>query len=79
MDFECEMISCSNAESKGYGSLWKIDSLMFIGKVFTFGNFKSSKIENISFKNNCITIDTQNTTYVFKEIKVNKGIKCIQI
>lgn len=69
MEFKCEMISCSNTESKGNSGIWKVDDLLFIGKVFIFGNIKSSRIENISFKNDCITIDTKNTTYVFKEVK----------
>lgn len=68
MEFKCEMISCSNRDNKGFNSLWKVDNLI-IGKVFIFGSIRSSLIENISFKNDCITIDTKNTTYVFKEVK----------
>jgi len=69
MEFKCEMISCSNTKSKGFKSLWKVDNLILgIGKMFIFENFRSSLIENISFKNDCITIDTKNTTYVFKEV-----------
>ena len=67
MEFKCEMISCSNRDSKGFNSLWKVDNLI-IGKVFIFGSIRSSLIENISFKNDCIAIDTKNTTYVFKEV-----------
>ena len=67
MEFKCEMISCSNRDSKGFNSLWKVDNLR-IGKVFIFGNVRSSLIENISFKNDSITIDTKNTTYIFKEV-----------
>ena len=67
MEFKCEMISCSNRDSKGFNSLWKVDNLT-IGKVFIFGSVRSSLIENISFKNNCITINTKNTTYIFKEV-----------
>lgn len=68
MKFKCEMINCSNTESKGNVYLWKVDELLFLGEVFIFGNLRSSIIENISFKNNCIIIDTKNTTYVFKEV-----------
>lgn len=68
MEFKCEMIGCANTESKGNTGFWKVDTLLFIGKVFIFGNIRSSLIENISFKNNCITVDTKNTTYIFKEV-----------
>lgn len=67
MEIRCEMIGCSNRDSKGFNSLWKVDNLT-IGKVFIFGNVRSSLMENISFKNDCITIDTKNTTYIFKEV-----------
>ena len=68
MKFKCEMISCSNTESKGNVYLWKVNDLLFIGKVFIFGNLRSSAIENMRLKNDCITIDTKDTTYVFKEV-----------
>jgi len=69
MQFKCEMISCSDTTSKGYRNLWKVGTLLFSNKRFAFGNIiRSSLIENISFKNDSITIDTENTTYVFKEV-----------
>lgn len=67
MEIKCEMISCSNKESIGYQYLWKVDVLI-IEKVFYFDNIKSSKIKNINFENDCITIETKNTTYIFKEV-----------
>lgn len=67
MEIKCEMISCSNKESVGYRHLWKVDFLI-IGKVFYFDNIRSSTIKNINFENDCITIETKNTTYIFKEV-----------
>lgn len=67
MKFKCEMIGCSNINSRGYRYLWKVDVLI-IEKVFRFNNIRSSKIKSINFENDCITIETMNATYIFREV-----------
>ncbi len=63
-----ELMKVTNTESKGNREVGNIGRFDFDGKVFFFGDIRSSRVRQITINDaNEMIVQTKNSTYFFKE------------